>query len=285
MAVLVTGGTGFLGRAVVERLVRGLEVVALHRPGTRPPSVPGVTWLARDLREPLRGLPQRLEAVVHLAHSSRLHDFPEGVDDVVAVNVAATVALADLCRRAAGTRFVLASSGAVYAPGQRALHEDDVPAPPSFYGDSKLAGERAVLRFRELFDVAVLRPFFLYGPEQHTGFMAGIVQRVRSGAPVRLAGDEGLRCNPCFLADAATAVEAALDGAPWEVVNVAGPETVSLRDLAGRIGAIVGRAPAFTHASAAGDLVADARRMRTLVDGPLVGVDEGLRLSLGAGPA
>lgn len=152
----------------------------------------------QDLAEPLHDLPRDIDVVVHLAHSGAKRSFPEDVEDVTLVNVLATVRLLDLCRRR-GARFVFGSSGAVYAPGPRPHREEDAPQPPSFYGDSKLAGERAVLRFSELIDVSVLRFFFIYGPGQSQGFMADLVDRVRTGRPVRLGGPNGIRVNPVFI--------------------------------------------------------------------------------------
>jgi UDP-glucose 4-epimerase len=284
VTVLVTGGTGLLGHAVLERLAGAEEVVALHRPGSPPPAVAGISWVAQDLTAPMgTALPGRVDAILHLAQSRRHREFPGGAVDTFEVNAAATVRLLDFCRRAGGAAFLYASSGAVYAPGPEPLHEDDQPAPPSFYGHTKLAGERAATSFADCFAVSVLRFFFVYGARQDAGaFVPGIAARIREGRPVALRGPDGLRCNPIHVDEAAAAVDAAWRRRRAETINVGGPEVVSLRGLAEAVGALVGAAPRFDVGPPAGDLVADVARMRERLIAPRVGVEDGLARTLSA---
>jgi UDP-glucose 4-epimerase len=285
VTVVVTGGTGLLGRAVLERLAGTEDVVALHRPGTAPPAIEGVCWIVQDLAAPLReDLPGRIDALLHLAQSRRHREFPDGALDTFAINAMATVRLLDWCRRAGAARFLYASSGAVYGPGPEPHREDDPLAPASFYGESKLAGERAALAFAGCFDVAVLRFFFVYGPAQDAGaFLPGVAARVRDGRPIALHGPDGMRCNPIHVAEAAAAVLAARAVAGGGTFNVGGPEVVSLRTLGERVGALLGIAPRFAEQeSAGGDLVADIARMRERLLAPRIGVAEGLERTLSA---
>lgn len=283
MTVVVTGGTGLLGYGVLERLAGTDDVVALHRPGSEPPVIPGVEWVAQDLTATLGGrLPGRVDAVLHVAQSRHHRTFPDGAVDVFDVNVGSTVRLLDYCRRAGGSAFVQASSGAVYRPGPVALSERDDPDPPSFYGHSKLAAEQAALAFGGLFAVSVLRLFFVYGARQDGGaFLPGVRARILDGVPVRLSGPDGLRCNPIHVDDAAAAVQAAWTTGFSGVVNVAGPETVSLRSIAETLGGLLDREPRFEHAGAAGDLVADIARMSECLGAPTTGVRAGLERELG----
>lgn len=284
MIVAVTGGAGLTGARVLQLLVDGgHEVVALGR-GERPAGVPHeVTWIEQDLARALGdGLPARVDAVVHLAQSRRYREWPAGAADVFEVNAAATARLADWCLRAGGTRFVYASSGAVYGPGSAAKREDQTPAPANFYARSKLAGELAALGFADELAVAALRCFFIYGPGQRDMFIPGLAARVGAGAPVTLAGEEGIHVNPVFVDDAAAAVVAAATaGATLGPVNVAGPEIVSVRAIAERIGELAGVRPTFETGPPADDLVADIARMRAALHEPAVGVRDGLARTLG----
>src|SRR5689334_15070201 len=141
MTILVTGATGFLGQAILPLLAQRDDVVALQRPGSEAPDGNGVRWIAQDLTAPLTGdLPDRIDAVFHLAQSRRYREFPDGAVDVMEVNTMATTRLLDYCRRAGGETFVYASSGAVNGAGPKPISEDDAPAPPNLYGVSKLAG-------------------------------------------------------------------------------------------------------------------------------------------------
>src|ERR1700751_2829563 len=143
VTMLVTGGSGFLGRSLLPMLSQRRDIVALHRPGTEPSAVDGVRWVEQELAEPLSAaLPDRIDAVLHLAQSSRYREFPDGAVDVMEINTMATTRLLDYCRRAGGETFVYASSGAVNGAGPNAIEESDTPAPQNLYAISKRAGER-----------------------------------------------------------------------------------------------------------------------------------------------
>jgi nucleoside-diphosphate-sugar epimerase len=241
------------------------------------PELEGVRWLEQDLSAPLReDLPDSISGVVHLAQSRRYREFPEGAVDVFEINSAATVRLLDYCRRAGGEHFVYASSGAVYAAGEQPVHEDDEPAPGNLYGVSKLTAELALAQFASVMHTAALRFFFIYGPGQRNMFIPGIVERVMSDAEVTLAGEVGIRVNPVHVVDAAIAVEAALALERSGVFNVAGPDVVSLREIAEMIAAAAEREPRFANAAPQGDLVADIARMREHLGAPQRGIREGL---------
>lgn len=278
--VLLTGATGFLGQALLPRLAERAEVVAVHRRDATPPQHDGIRWVAQDLTDPLGPeIPDRLDAVIHLAQSLLYRDFPGSAADIFEVNTAATVRLLDHCRRAGGSRFVLASTGAVYRPGSAPLTEDQRPDPPTFYAQTKLMAEAAAESYREVFDVAVLRPFFLYGPgQQPDRFVPGLVRRIREGVPVRLAGRDGVHLNPMFVDDAVASVLAALDLDGSGTFNLAGPETVSIRRTAELIGERIGQEPTFEQSEPESDMVGSLERLAARLGAPRTPMREGIRM-------
>jgi len=283
LTVVVTGGTGFLGSALLELLAQSHEVVALHRSGAEPPAVAGVRWLSLDLAAPLGGdLPEAADAVIHLAQSRHYREFPEGVRDVFAVNAGVTVELLDYARRSGAKSFTYASSGAVYASGTEPVRETDAAQPGNFYAASKRAGELAVEQYRSLLNAHVLRFFFIYGPGQRNMFIPGVLARIGEGQEVTLAGPDGIRVNPVFVDDAAAAVAATLQLAESTTLNVAGPDVVSLRDIAEIGGRLLGSEPRFANTDPQPDLIASIDRMREAVGAPTVGIEEGLRRTVEA---
>jgi UDP-glucose 4-epimerase len=281
--VLLTGATGFLGSALLPRLAEREEVLAMHPPERDPRPLDGVRWIAQDLTAPLSPeLPERIDAVIHLAQSRRHREFPEGAVDVHEVNAAATVRLLDYCWRAGGTTFTYASTGGVYAPGPEPVRESDVPQPINFYATSKLAGERAVERFRAILRGHCLRFFFIYGPGQRNMFIPGLISRIGEGREVTLAGADGIHMNPVYVQDAADAVLATLDLEESGTFNVAGPEVVSVRRIAERIGGLLDRAPRFAVGDPQPDLVACAELRDAILGAARVGVEEGLRRAVEA---
>jgi UDP-glucose 4-epimerase len=276
--ILLTGATGFLGSTLLPRLALAGDVVALHRPGSDPPRVDGVVWVAQDLTAPLSAqLPRQIDAVIHAGQSRRYREFPDGAADVYEINASATVRLLDYCRRAGGATFTYLSSGAVYAPGSTPARETDLPMPSNFYAMSKLAGELAVEQFRSVLRGHVMRMFFIYGPGQLNMFVPGLVGRVREELDVTLAGPDGIRVNPVYVEDAAAAIAATLDLQESCTLNVAGPDIVSVRRVAELAGQLLDRSPRFVVGDVQPDLIAATDEMQATVGAPRVGFEEGLR--------
>lgn len=245
MRILLTGATGFLGSHLLPHLTVDCEVWTA---GMRPAADPAARFVAVDLGRAgfTAALPDRVDAVVHLAQSHRYRDFPDGAGDMVAVNVAATAELLDYARRAGARHFLFASSGAVYQPFEGGMAETDPCAPTDFYGASKLAAEALIRAYASCFPVCILRLFFLYGRGQVARLAPTLVARLRAGAPITLAGSgQGLAFTPTHVADAAAVIVEAL-GRKWDcIVNVASPEIVTIHRMATMLGKRMGIEPTF----------------------------------------
>src|SRR5581483_3912296 len=150
---VVTGAGGFIGGRLIRSLAASTETIAIVRPGAA--DVPGAArTIGVDLRQPrdlARLLPARADAIIHLAQSPRFRDFPEGVDDVFAVNVHATQALLDYAHRAGVSHAIVASSGGVYGSGERVFDEQspiDLNRNQGFYLASKMCAEVLARSYR-----------------------------------------------------------------------------------------------------------------------------------------
>lgn len=298
---LVTGGSGFLGSALVRELLgRGLRVRVLddHSRG-RPERVPVeaelVTADVRDraaLREAMGGV----STVWHLAAVNGTATFYDQPDRVLEVGVGGTLAAIEAALAAGADRLVLASSSEVYhqpaqipTPESVPLIVPDVLNPRFSYAGSKIIGELLGLhlaRPRGL-ECVVVRPHNVYGPamgEEHV--IPQLVRRIaRAGARgesvVALQGDGEQTRAFCFVSDAARALAVvglgAEDGA---VVHVGREEEVTIVDLAGRIAERVGVEVRFDRGPVApgGTLrrCPDTRAMRALGATAEVTLDAGL---------
>lgn len=229
--VLLTGGAGYVGRAVLAALRRpGIEVAGLvHR---RAAAVDAT--IAGDLGDPatLRGCCADAEVVLHVA--AHVHD-----DAVVCdrVNAEGTRALVAEARRAGVARLVYVSSAAVYGMAEHdgAREDQCVVAPVTPISRSRAAAERAVLDAGG----AVVRPLFVYGRDDERFLPAVIrglrrlpflVERGRARISVIGVGDLGRAVADLALAETPpTGVYHATDGFPVRFADLA----TALRDALG----------------------------------------------------
>lgn len=282
MRILVTGANGLLGRHAVRRFARDHEIHALVH--SAPSSaVEGVNYHVIDLSREggLDVLPSQIDAVVHLAQSSRFREFPEQALDVFSVNVGSTARLLEYARRSGARNFVLASSGGVYGAGEEAFKENAViqhHGRLGYYLGSKLCAEVLAQNYSSLMNVSVLRFFFIYGQGQKRSMLVPrLIDNVLAGQPITLQGNDGIRINPVHVSDATAAVEKclALDGS--HTFNVAGAEVMSLRAIAETIGHAVGREPVLkVDATEPRHLIANIDALRERLVAPSVNFEEGL---------
>jgi nucleoside-diphosphate-sugar epimerase len=276
--ILVTGATGFIASHLVPALAAdGHEVFAGAHDLDRCPAGPGIARLELDLTDfRTEDLPA-VDAVVHLAQANV--PFPDGAGALFTVNTASTAALLEHARTSKATTFVYASSASVYGFGDRPWSEDDTPPSSDFYSATKLASERLVGAYAGELSSWCFRFVAPYGPGQRGRMIPRLIANVEAGRPITLNDGGRPRMNPIFVDDVVDAVQAALSGTGSQVVNVAGDDVVSIKELAELIGRVVGRDPVFEEGNSpvAGDLVAVNRRLHDLLGRQkLVTLDAGL---------
>lgn len=283
---VLTGATGVVGGALLRRLARGWRVHALsrHREGADP-ELANVTWVPLDLAAPWSAalLPARADAVVHAAQTPNYRRFPGCAEEIFEVGAGSTLRLLQYAAGAGASRFVLCSSGGVYGTTAAPAREE-APMPPEgereFFLRCKIAGEQVAMAYRGMLDVVVARLFFVYGPGQPRGMLLPrLVDAVAAGRPVTLQGEAGLHLNPLHASDCARALHRALELPGSAVLNLGGPEVLSLRRVAEIIGAAVGREPSFVVEPAGGPafMAGDTERAARLLGAPRVRFADGVR--------
>lgn len=275
MRILVTGASGFVGRALSRLLADQHEVFGLSRRASL-----ATHSIQLDLGAPLdlETLPDRIDAVVHLAQSEHYREFPERADQIYAVNVESTFRLLEYARRAKASRFVLASSGGVYGYAREPLAESAPPRPPDFYLRTKELAEILLFGYGRFFATIAVRPFFIYGEGQRPSmFVPRLVHNVLRGRPVTLSAPDGLEVNPIHVSDAARAFAAALETEFSGPINAAGPEVLTLGEITRIIGRRLGREPVVAQSSdAPGNVVGDITLMKRVLTAPTVKFADGV---------
>ena len=282
MRLLVTGATGLLGDCFIRATRAVNQITAVVRATVQQP-LSGVTYVEWDLTNALEeNLPRgQFDAIVHLAQSRRHRDFPASADETLRTNLSSTGALLEFARQQQIPRFVLASTGGLYAPSAHALSESNPLAAPmdlDLYFATKLGAEALVGAYRNLLHVAVMRIFFMYGNGQdQMQLIPRLIDSVREGRPILLGGHNGFRLNPIHVTDAAAGLQKILESPVAGVFNVAGSEVVFLRQLCDLIGEILGREPVFKHVPANRDLIADISGLERLGALPSLSLRKGLQ--------
>lgn len=279
--ILLTGTTGLIGGQVM-RLLAGSDRLwaVISRPD--PPITSGVQWVQADLSQSgslsQAHLPERVDAVIHLAQSRHFREFPEACEQIHQVNVASTLELLNCARKLGASTFIYASSGGVVGHKDGPILESDPPCPSNFYQLSKLHGEQVVQSFSSFFSTIILRYFFVYGPGQTGMLIPNLLESVRNGRPITIYNERGIHLNPIHVRDAARATVRALELSGAQLLNVAGDQIVSIQDLARQCGALLGREPLYQTAQdpRMGDLVADTQQMREHLIHPEVPLSRGL---------
>src|SRR5881296_3692680 len=299
---LVTGGAGFIGSHVAERLValgHAVRVVDDLSTGDAA-NLAGldgeIEFLRGDLCEAAvcRRAVAGIEVVFHLA---ALPSVPRSLKDPWAshaANVNATMRLLDACRAAQVKRVVYSSSSSVYGDTPVLPKTESVePLPRSPYAASKLAGEQYVLAFARagLIEGVALRYFNVFGPRQspHSTYAAVIpnfLQAALDERPAVLYGD-GQQTRDFTYVDNVVDANILAAGAPTRVVsgwpiNVGAGTRTSLLGLIGMIGTVTGRELSYVREPPRSGDVRDSlasleRATRLLGYQPRMSLEEGLQ--------
>ena len=255
---IVTGGAGFVGSHLVDRLVgEPADVLVVDDLSTGAASnLPPTTRIERldiatdDLGTVFRTW--RPDVVFHLAAQASVPNSTRDPLRDLAVNVIGTHRVASASRQAGARRLVFVSSGgAVYGESRRSATELTRPAPASYYGVHKLAAEGHVALAG--LSYAIARPSNIYGPNQTGGLdgavVAAFVEQAISSGAIRIDGDGSQTRD---FVDVRDTVEALImlgsSGADSGIWNIASGRHASISGLADLVEFALGRSLSRTHA-------------------------------------
>jgi len=300
MRFLVTGGAGFLGSALANRLahdghqVRVIDDLSAGDPARLDERVLFTRGNVTD-RPKLWTLLQDVDCVYHLAARVQVSEsilYPREYNEI---NVGGTVSVMEAMRDAGVRRVVFTSSGAVYGEQpHQPVSEDQTPNPQSPYAVSKLAGEYYVRTIGALWGIetVILRVFNAYGPGQnlppsHPPVVPRFLQQALRGGSLIIFGGGGQTRDFVYLGDVVEALVAAATAADVDrrIVNVGHGLETSVNELASLVAEVTGEGVDVLHSPAESGgvsrLCADIAVARKLLKyEPRVGLAQGLRLTV-----
>jgi len=269
-SVLVTGGAGFIGSHVVDRLLdEGWKVTAIDNFDPYYPEEAkrrnvgnqvgrdGYELLELDICD-VDALRARAagpyDAIVHLAARPGVRASLEDPVTSEHINVRGTAALLELARDLEVPHFVFGSSSSVYGvnPSVPWREDDDVLRPISPYAATKVAGEMLGHVYSHLFPIrfVALRFFTVYGPRQRPDLaIHKFALRMLSGDTVPLYGQGDTRRDYTYVSDIVAGVRAALDyqRERYTIINLGCGRTISLLDMVHALEQVMGTPARVDH--------------------------------------
>jgi UDP-glucuronate 4-epimerase len=253
MRVLVTGGAGFIGSHLAEKLLGlGHQVAILddfndfYDPQIKRANVSRVARDAAvhhaDLRDnaAVRDLfhREKFEIIAHLAARAGVRPSIQHSKLYYDTNVSGTLHLLEAARLTGVERFIFASSSSVYGASKQVpfSEEEHLTQTLSPYAATKVAGEFLCSTFSHLYQMRVvaLRYFTVYGPRQRPDLaIHQFTRKIFAGEPIDQFGDGSTRRDYTFIDDIIQGTVSALnyDGPLFDIFNLGESETIQLKDL------------------------------------------------------
>jgi UDP-glucose 4-epimerase len=289
--VLVTGGSGFIGSHVVDRLIaHGHEPVNFDLVPSPFHDPSEVEYVHGDLLDPaaVRNAIRGTDAVIHLAAVSDVNKVLADPALAEAVNAGGTRAVLEAARLEGVPRVVYASTVWVYGSsnGHGPLEEDEpFTLPGHLYTATKLAGEMYCSSFSELYglETTIARFGIPYGPRARPAtVLAAFVARALAEEPITIAGDGTQSRRFVYVEDLAEGVVASLDPvATGRVYNLVGEVNTTVREIAETVSRVVRAVPIVHVEGRPGDIqgaeVSGARARSELGWEARTSFDEGVR--------
>lgn len=275
MNILVTGGSGFIGSHVVDKLIETghkVRVLDIKKPHHRE----DVEFCEGDITssENVRKSLLDVDIVYHIAAFSDINLVRANPLLTIKYNIMGTAYLLEACRKRGIKRFVLASS--IYVPGRKG----------HLYTTAKLASERLCHDYYTLYSLSytILRYGTAYGPRSRMDdVIANFVTRASRGENLLIYGSGEQKRNFIYVEDLAWGNVAALKPAAENQTYILAPErAVSIRELAEMVRSIFGEKINIEYHPARdsdyrGRIVSSARAKRELGWEPKVDFEEGVR--------
>lgn len=256
MKVLVTGGLGFIGSHVVDKLIsEGVETVIVDNLSGASGSFyrhPSATLYQYDIRDETLGdvfNREKPDRVIHLAAQIDVRESQRNPLFDANVNIVGTLNVLRLCELHQVQKFVYASSAAVYGnPEYLSIDELHPLQPESYYGVSKSVPESYIRMFASICGLkyTILRLANVYGPRQSSRGEAGVVSifldRIKQGKSLVIYGDGEQTRDFVYVEDVAEAfVDAArTDRGNNETMNISCGIPTSINTMVGMISDITG---------------------------------------------
>ncbi|MFA5148600.1 MAG: NAD(P)-dependent oxidoreductase [Candidatus Omnitrophota bacterium] len=233
MRILITGGTGLLGKALIEEGGRSREITATYIGNYDIADPGGVKYRKLDLKD-TEGYGRlfresKPEVVIHTAGLGSPDYVEKNREESWQVNVKGTQDIVDLCEEY-GSKFIYISSNGIYDGGHAPYSEGSEALPINYYGVLKLEGEQATRKAAVPY--AIVRPILMYGwnhPFERGNIVTIALSKLKKGEEFSAYDD--VYSTPLYVKSCAGAIWKIIDTGKYDVFNIGGAERVSVYGL------------------------------------------------------
>lgn len=287
--VLITGGTGLLGKALIEAS-RGHDIVSIHSSSYKMANNAVIRYENMDVRDNT-GLDNlfasfKPDVVIHTAGVGSPDYAEKHKEETWQINVQGTKNMLRNCE-CIGSKFIYISSNGIYDGKKARYAEEDEATPINFYGQVKLEGENIARSARVPW--AIVRPILMYGWNHHferNNVVTFAISRFREGKKVFAYDD--VFVNPLFAGNCAKAIWKIVEDGKYDIFNIAGSDRINIYELAKKTAIIFGLDPGLAVPVQQGffnelvkrpkDTSFDTEKMTRVLGLTPLSVDEGLSM-------
>lgn len=232
--VLITGGSGLLGQALLKTAPEGTTIFGTYLPARPPAAAMPCTFFPLDVRDPkqVAGVfeESKPEVVIHTASVGSVDYAEHHRQESWEVNVAGTRNVGEMCLRR-GAKLIFISSNAVF-DGRNPLYAEDAPVNPiNYYGQLKVEGERWVQSSG--LDFAIIRPILMYGwhlTTERGNWVTTWIRALSQGSRVKVVDD--VESKPLYSQNCAEAIWSVVTQNKTGIYHVAGADHITLCQFA-----------------------------------------------------
>jgi len=237
--VLVTGGSGFIGSHLVNRLVKEKcgEIVVFDRyiSPDKFQSAGSLTFVQGEITD-IERLRETMPGVDHVFHLAvlPLGACTENPRACLEVNINGTFNVIEAAREAGVRKIVFSSASSVYGDTEQTMDESHPLNAKTMYGASKIAGEYFLRTFYDMYklDYVTLRYMNVYGYDQEGGLVMNVLKRIKDNLPPIIFGDGSQSFDFVHVDDVVNANILAMESdVTDEAFNIGGEEEITVKDL------------------------------------------------------
>lgn len=274
--ILVFGSSGTIGSELIKILSsEENQVTTTNRKGVKDSNNIQIDLL--DINNVQKFDFSKFDKIIYLAQSRNYKNYERFTDEIIKINTLIPFNIANIVTNL-GKDFVYASTGSIYRNQKVPITENSElinDGNLSFYASTKIATESLLSEFE---NISIIRPFYVYGCASESNLLIPrLFRMILKNEDIIVQGKNGMTFNPMHAFDAANAIKLGMEK-KVNVLNIAGNEVITLRDLIGKIGEILGVTPKVNFVEGEDQsTIGDIDKLRSLGFTFKFKLDEGLK--------